>query len=47
MKMPGQNRNAMDQTSDKKRRSNIRIAIFLGAFVLFWYVISMFAVLKS
>jgi hypothetical protein len=37
----------MDQTSDKKRRGNIRIAICLGAFVLLWYVISMFAVLKS
>lgn len=37
----------MEQTSEKKRRNNMRIAIGLGAFVVFWYVISMFVVLKS
>lgn len=37
----------MEQISEKKRRSSLRIAIALGALVLFWYVTSMFVVLQS
>lgn len=37
----------MEQMSEKKRRSSLRIAIALGVLVLFWYVTAMFVVLQS
>lgn len=37
----------MEQMSEKKRRSSLRIALALGALVLFWYVTAMFVVLQS
>jgi len=37
----------MEQLSEKKRRTSLRIAIVLGVMVLFWYVTGMYMAVQS
>jgi hypothetical protein len=37
----------MEQLSEKKRRTSLRIAIALGVMVLFWYVMGMYMAVQS
>lgn len=37
----------MNQSSQEKRRSSLRLALGIGALVLVWYLAAMFLVLQS
>jgi hypothetical protein len=36
----------MDMTEEQRRRTNLRIALGLGAVVVIWYLVAIVAVLK-
>jgi hypothetical protein len=44
---PDQHEETMEQLSEKKRRTSLRIAIALGVMVLFWYAMGMYMAVQS